>query len=206
MKVLLVNGSPHENGTTRRALDEIAKTLTQEGIESEIFWLGRKPIMSCTACGGCTKTGRCVYDDVVNRFLEKADSSDGFIFGSPVHYGGASGMITAFMDRVFFHKSQNYYMKPAAAIVAARRGGCSATWDQLNKYFGLASMPIVTSQYWNMLHGAVAEDAEQDAEGLQTMRTLGRNMAFILKCFAAGREKGLQIPEEEPRQNTNFIH
>ena len=205
MKIILVNGSPHKNGCTYTALTEIAETLQKEGIESEIFWVGNKPISGCIACKGCLKTGKCVIDDTVNEFIEKAKKADGFIFGSPVHYAGASGAITSFMDRVFYHKSGNYQGKPAAAIASCRRGGASATFDQLNKYFTICSMPVVSSQYWNMVHGNTPDEVKQDLEGLQTMRTLGRNMAWMLKCIEAGKKAGINFPEHEEKVATNFI-
>lgn len=205
MKVILVNGSPHKSGCTYTALSEIAATLEKEGIDTEIFWIGNKPISGCIACKGCLKTGKCVIDDTVNEFSEKAKTADGFIFGSPVHYAGASGAITSFMDRVFYHKAGPYQGKPAAAIASCRRGGASATFDQLNKYFTICSMPVVSSQYWNMVHGNKPEEVKQDLEGLQTMRTLGRNMAWILKCIEAGKKAGIDFPEQEPKIATNFI-
>ena len=205
MKVILVNGSPHKDGCTYTALSEIAETLNKEGIESEIFWIGNRPISGCIACKGCLSTGKCIIDDCVNEFIEKAKEADGFIFGSPVHYAGASGAITSFMDRVFYHKSNNYQGKPAAAIASCRRGGASATFDQLNKYFTICSMPVVSSQYWNMVHGNKPEEVKQDLEGLQTMRTLARNMAWMLKCIEAGKKAGIVFPEHEEKVATNFI-
>ena len=205
MKVILVNGSPHKNGCTYTALSEIAETLTKEGIESEIFWIGNKPLSGCIACKGCFSSGKCVINDSVNEFIEKSKDADGFIFGSPVHYAGASGAITSFMDRVFYHKSNAYQGKPAAAIASCRRGGASATFDQLNKYFTICSMPVVSSQYWNMVHGNTPEEVKQDLEGLQTMRTLARNMAWMLKCIDAGKKSGITFPEHEEKIATNFI-
>lgn len=205
MKVILVNGSPHKNGCTYTALSEIAETLQAEGVETEIFWVGNKPISCCIACKGCVKTGKCVIDDTVNEFIEKAKTADGFIFGSPVHYAGASGAITSFMDRVFYHKADMYQGKPAAAIASCRRGGASATFDQLNKYFTICSMPVVSSQYWNMVHGNNPEEVKQDLEGLQTMRTLGRNMSWMLKCIDAGKKAGIDFPKHEDKVATNFI-
>ena len=205
MKVLLVNGSPHEHGCTYTALSEIAVTLEAEGIESEIFWVGNKPISGCLACGACRKTGKCFIDDTVNEFMEKAEPADGFIFGSPVHYAGASGMITSFLDRAFFGKSKVFKGKPGASIATCRRGGASATFDQLNKYFTICSMPVVSSQYWNMVHGNTPDEIKQDLEGLQTMRTLGRNMAWLLKCIQLGKENGVPFPTHEPGIATNFI-
>ena len=205
MKVILVNGSPHKNGCTYTALSEIAETLANEGIETEIFWVGNKPISGCIACKGCFKTGKCVINDTVNEFVEKAKDADGFIFGSPVHYAGASGAITSFMDRAFYHKAGIYHGKPAAAIASCRRGGASATFDQLNKYFTICSMPVVSSQYWNMVHGNTPDEVKQDLEGLQTMRTLGNNMAWLLKCIDAGKNAGIQEPENEKIIQTNYI-
>lgn len=209
MKVLLVNGGPHKDGCTNLALEEVAKTLKQEGIETEIVWLGNKPISGCICCFGCRGKGKCVIDDCVNAFLDKAETADGFIFGSPVHWGGATGALTSFMDRLFYadlNGGQNrFYLKPAAAVESARRAGTTATWDQLNKYFGLMQMPIVTSQYWNMVHGAVKDQVTGDEEGLQTMRTLARNMAFMLKCKKVALENGVSMPEREAGIFTNFI-
>lgn len=168
MKVLLVNGSPHKEGCTYTALSEVANTLNREGIETEIFWIGNKPIGGCIACLKCREKGYCVFDDVVNQFREKAYGADGFVFGSPVHYAGAAGNMTAFMDRLFYSElggngNKAFYMKPAAAVVSARRAGTTATFDQLNKYFTIQEMPVVSSRYWNMIHGANAKQASQDA-------------------------------------------
>ena len=200
MKVMLVNGSPHEKGCTYTALKEIADTLAREGVDSEIFWLGKEPISGCMACMACRRLGRCAIDDAVNRFLEKAKEADGFIFGTPVHWAGASGALTSFMDRVFYADRGSFYMKPAATVCSARRAGTTATWDQINKYFGLVQMPIVTSQYWNMVHGATPEQVQEDLEGLQTMRTLARNIAWLVEST-----KALPQPPQEPRVGTNFI-
>lgn len=205
MKVLLVNGSPHPNGCTFTALSEVAGALEKQGIETEIFQVGTKPISGCLGCGACAKTGRCVIDDVVNTFLEKAREADGFVFGSPVHYAGASGAITSFMDRAFYGKGAIYAEKPAAAVMSCRRGGATATLDQLNKYFMISNMPIVSSQYWNMVHGNTPEQVRQDAEGMQTMRTLGTNMAWLLKCIEAGKISGVEAPQRETKVATNFI-
>lgn len=209
MKVLLVNGSPHRHGCTFTALSEAARVLEQEGIETEIFWVGNKPVNSCICCFACRKNGRCAFDDGVNELLDKAEESDGFIFGTPVHWGGATGALTAMLGRLFYADMNGgkgrFYMKPAAAVVSARRAGTTSTWDQLNKYFGLMQMPIVTSQYWNMVHGALAEQVNEDREGLQTMRTLARNMAFMLKCKQVALEHGVRMPEREERISTNFI-
>ncbi|MFL0198275.1 flavodoxin family protein [Clostridium sp. WILCCON 0269] len=209
MKVLLVNGSPHEKGCTYTALSEVAETLSHEGIEAEIFQIGTKPLAGCIACKSCVKMGQCVFDDKVNEFLKIAGNFDGYIFGSPVHYAAASGAITSFMDRVFYadlcSNKQSFYLKPAAAVVSARRAGTTSTFDQLNKYFTLMQMPIISSQYWNMVHGHTPEDVKKDLEGLQIMRTLGRNMAFFLKCKEAGIKAGIALPEREQTIFTNFI-
>ena len=210
MKVLLVNGGPHKDGCVNTALEEIGKTLKEEGINSEIFWIRIKPISGCIACNTCVKTGKCVFDDVVNEFVKKAKEADGFIFGSPVHYAGATGAITSFMDRVFYSafnggKADRFMFKPAATVSSARRAGTTATYDQLNKYFGISQMPIISSRYWNMVHGKTPEEVKKDEEGLQIMRILGRNMAFYLKCIEAGKEKGIKLPEQEKTNLTNFI-
>lgn len=205
MKVLLVNGSPHAQGCTYTALCEVAAALEKQGIETELFQVGTKPISGCLGCGVCIKTGKCVIDDVVNEFVEKAKDADGFVFGSPVHYAGASGAITSFMDRAFYGKGAVYANKPAAAVMSCRRGGATATLDQLNKYFTISNMPIVSSQYWNMVHGNTPDEVRQDAEGMQTMRTLGINMAWLLKCIEAGKAAGIAMPEREAKVATNFI-
>lgn len=209
MKVLLVNGSPHPNGCTYTALAEVARTLNTEGITTEIFQVGTKPLAGCTACKTCAKTGRCTFTDFVNDFLDLAQDADGFIFGSPVHYAAASGAITSFMDRVFYANllggRKLFYLKPAAAVVSARRAGTTATFDQLNKYFTISEMPIIASRYWNMVHGATPEDVQKDLEGLQTMRVLARNMAWFLKCKEAGAKSGVPLPTKEEPIFTNFI-
>ncbi len=205
MKVLLVNGSPHAQGCTYTALCEVAAALEKQGIETELFQVGTKPISGCLGCGACIKTGKCVIDDVVNEFVEKAKDADGFVFGSPVHYAGASGAITSFMDRAFYGKGAVYANKPAAAVMSCRRGGATATLDQLNKYFTISNMPIVSSQYWNMVHGNTPDEVRQDLEGMQTMRTLGINMAWLLKCIEAGKAAGIAMPEREAKVATNFI-
>ena len=210
MKVLLVNGSPHKSGCTNRALEEVAATLQKEGIETEMFWIGNKPIGGCIACKRCVQTGKCVFDDVVNTCREKAYEADGFVFGTPVHYGAASGNMTAFMDRLFYselggNQNKAFYLKPAAAVISARRAGTTATFDQMNKYFTSQEMPIVSSRYWNMVHGAVPEQVEEDLEGLYTMRVLGRNMAYLLKCQEAAKKAGVALPEREPAIFTNFV-
>ena len=207
MKVLLINGSPKAKGCTYTALCEVAKELEKENIEAEIFHVGNKPIRGCMACGACSKddSGKCVFnDDTVNIGLEKAKEVDGFIFGSPVHYAAASGQITSFLDR-FFYAGDGFQFKPGAAIVSCRRAGSTAAFEQLNKYFTISNMPIVSSQYWNMVHGNTPEEVIQDLEGMQTMRTLGKNMAWLLKCINAGKKSGVTFPKEEARIGTNFI-
>lgn len=209
MKVLLVNGSPHAKGCTYTALEEVAKALNAEGIETEIFQIGNAPIAGCTACRSCAKNGRCVFSDCVNDFLDLAKDADGFVFGSPVHFAAAGGAITSFMDRVFYADllagRQSFYLKPAAAVVSARRAGTTVTFDQLNKYFTISEMPVISSRYWNMVHGAVPEDVKKDLEGLQTMRILGKNMAWFLKCKEAGVKAGVPLPIREEITFTNFI-
>jgi len=206
MKALLVNGSPNKKGCTYTALCEVEKELNRQDIETEIFYIGKKPIRGCTACGKCSETRKCVFDDdAVNVALVKADKSDGFVFGSPVHYAGPSGFIKSFLDRCFFAGSDMFAYKPGAAIVSCRRGGATAALDQLNKYFTINNMPVVSSQYWNMVHGNTTEDVLQDLEGLQTMRALGRNLAWLLKSIQAGKKVGVALPEAEERIWTNFI-
>lgn len=206
MKVILVNGSPKEHGCTYTALSECAKTLTENGIEAEIFWVGNAPVRGCLGCGSCVKNGRCFDDsDRVNAFVQAAQTADGFIFGSPVHYAAASGMLSSFMDRAFYSGGKYLRGKPAAAVVSCRRGGASAAFDEINKYFTISSMPVVSSQYWNQVHGSTPDDVRQDAEGMQTMRTLARNMAWLLKCIEAGRTQGIEFPQPEPIIRTNFI-
>lgn len=209
MKVLLVNGSPHKNGCTYTALTEVAKTMNEEEIDTEIFWIGTKPLAGCNACMKCIETGQCAFNDSVNDFLDISPDADGFIFGSPVHYAAASGAITSFMDRVFYADLlggvKSFYLKPAAAVISARRAGTTATFDQINKYFTISQMPIISSRYWNMVHGAQPEDVKKDLEGLQTMRMLARNMAWFLKCKEAGKKAGIPFPVEEEYIFTNFI-
>ena len=202
MKVILVNGSPREKGCTYTALCEVAGALEKNGIETEIFQVGAKPIAGCIGCNVCLKNGRCFVDDPVN---EKAKTADGFVFGSPVHYAAASGAITSFLDRAFYGKGNVFAGKPGAAVVSCRRGGAASAFDQLNKYFTINSMPVVSSQYWNQVHGNTPDEVRQDAEGLQTMRTLGSNMAWLLKCIQAGAAAGITFPEREPAMKTNFI-
>ncbi len=205
MKVLLINGSPNEHGCTFTALSEAAKSLDKNGIETEIYWIGKKTIAGCIACGKCFETGKCVWNDGVNELAERLDEFDGLIVGSPVYYSGPSGQITAFLDRLFYSAGKKLAKKPAAAVVSCRRGGATAAFDRLNKYFSINNMPIVTSQYWNQVHGFTPEDVMQDKEGLQTMRTLGENMAWLLKCIDTGRKSGIPEPIYEQKVMTNFI-
>jgi len=205
MKVLLINGSPHKEGCTFTALNEVAKTLEKNGIETEILYLGVKPIAGCIACGKCSQLGKCFIDDKVNEILARSDEFDGLVIGSPVYYAGPSGQIRAFLDRLFYAGGRRFAGKPGAAVVSCRRGGATAAFDQLNKYFTISSMPIVSSQYWNQVHGAYAEQVLQDEEGMQTMRTLGNNMAWLLKCIQLGKENGISLPEREPPVWTNFV-
>lgn len=204
MKVLLVNGSPNKKGCTNRALEEVAKTLEENG-EAEIFHIGNKPFGGCIACNYCKTNGECYMKDIVNEFAQKAKEADGFIFGSPVYYASASGALTSFLDRLFYSSARYLQYKPGAVVCSARRAGTTATFDQLNKYFTINNMPVVSSQYWNMVHGHTQEEVEKDLEGLQTMRVLGRNMAWILKCIEIGKENNILRPEPEARIATNFI-
>lgn len=205
MKVILVNGSPHKEGCTYTALSEAAKALNSNGIETEIFHLGTEPVAGCIACGACSKTGKCIYNDPVNEFVEKAKDADGFIFGSPVYYSGMSGQLCSFMDRAFYSGGKYMAGKPAAAVVSCRRGGATSTFEQINKYFMITNMPVVSSQYWNQVHGNTPDEVKQDLEGLQTMRTLGANMAWLLKCIEAGKKAGIEMPARETPIKTNFI-
>lgn len=205
MKVILVNGSPHLKGCTYTALKEVEKTLKNNGIETEIFQLGTAPVSGCIGCGNCLKTGKCFIDDKVNEFLEKVPKADGFVFGTPVHFAAASGMLSSFMDRVFYGRRNLFSNKLGTAVVSCRRGGATATLDEINKYFGISNMPIVSSQYWNMVHGNNPEEVLKDEEGMQTMRTLGNNMAWLLKSIEAGKKAGIKLPENESIISTNFI-
>ena len=210
MKVLLVNGSPHERGCTYTALAEVAKTLNEEGVETEAFWIGTKPIASCIGCFKCMERQQCVFPDKVNEFTTLAAGFDGFVFGSPVYYSGMNGGMMSFMDRAFFSATKQephpYRFKPAAAVVSARRAGTTSALDQMNKYFLHGQMPIISSRYWNMVHGKTPEEVAQDAEGMQIMRVLGRNIAWFLKLKEAGEKAGVPLPaQEETRIATNFI-
>ena len=206
MKVLLLNGSPHKEGCINRALLEVEGALHAEVIHTELVHLGNKAIHGCIACGTCMKIGACVFeDDPVNEFIEKMKKADGLIVGSPVYYASANGALFSFLDRLFYAGGREFAYKPGAAIASARRAGTTATLDALNKYFTIAQMPLVSSSYWNMVHGRTPEEVEQDLEGLYTMRTLGKNMAWLLKCIEAGKSAGISLPEKEEKVWTNFI-
>lgn len=204
MKVLMINGSPHNNGTTFRALSEVAKALNENGIETEIVNVGNQKSHGCMACGACAKTGKCAFNDIVNELIDKLNEADGLIVGSPVYYAGPNGTLVSILDRLFYGRKQ-FAFKPAAAVAVARRAGTTATLDALNKYFLISKMPVVSSQYWNMVFGTNGEQAEQDEEGLQTMRTLGQNMAWLIKCIKAGEKLGIKTPDCEQKIRTNFV-
>lgn len=205
MKVLMLNGSSHINGTTMAALTEVGNALKEDGVEYEIFQIGGGPIADCIGCGQCTNQGCIFTDDAVNAFVEKAKEADGYIFGTPVYYAHPSGRIQSFLDRVFYSSGKVFSHKPGAAVAVARRGGTATTYDVLNKYFGITQMLTVGSTYWNQVHGKNAEDAAKDLEGMQTMRNLGHNMAWVLKCIEAGVEKGITPPVADRTSQTNFI-
>ena len=204
MKVLLINGSPHAAGCTYTALSEVEKELNSAEIETEIIGVGHLDIRGCIGCGHCYSHGRCVFDDIVNEVAEKFEAADGLVIGSPVYYASANGTLISFLDRLFYSSHFDKTMKVGASVVSARRGGNSATFDELNKYFTISSMPVVSSQYWNCVHGNNADEVRRDEEGMQIMRTLGRNMAFLLRSIALGREQ-FGLPEKERRVSTNFI-
>ncbi len=205
MKVLLVNGSPHKAGNTFIALNEVSDALQAHGIDTEMLQVGQLELRGCQGCGGCSGGGNaCVYDDEVNRFLEKTEQADGFVFGSPVHYAGISGALKSFLDRAFY-AGRFFEYKTGAGVVICRRGGETPGFDQINKYFTISKMPVVSSQYWNMVFGAAPGEVRHDAEGMQTMRLLGQNMAWLLKCIEAGRQKGIVPPAAEKRERTSFI-
>ena len=204
MKALLINGSPNANGCTFTALSEVAKTLNENGVETEIVHIGHKDIRGCIGCRKCKEAKKCVFDDIVNEIAPKFIECDGFIIGSPVYYSSANGGAVSFMDRLFYSTVGDKTMKVGAAVVSARRTGCSSTFDVLNKYFTISGMPIASSQYWNEVHGHTAEDVRKDEEGMQTMRVLGRNMAFLIKSIALGKEQ-FALPEKEQRIFTPFI-
>ena len=203
MKVLLINGSPHENGCTYTALAEVAKTLNAQGVETQIYHIGKRPVRGCIACGACANLKKCAFDDdPANEMLALMREADGIVIGSPVYYAGPNGALCALLDRVFYASGKTLQFKPAAAVVSARRSGTTATFDRLNKYFTINRMPVVASQYWNGVHGFTPDDVRADEEGLQTMRTLGYNMAWMLKNIANGNQP---LPTIEPRKSTNFI-
>ncbi len=204
MKVLMINGSPRKEGNTQLAMEEMALVLRNEGIEVEILQVGNQAVRGCIACNACRKTGRCVFDDLVNEAAAKFAECDGLVIGSPVYYASANGTLISFLDRLFYSSSFDKTMKVGACAVVARRGGLSATFDELNKYFTICGMPVASGQYWNSVHGRDAGEAAQDAEGMQGMRTLAKNMAFLLKSIALGKE-AYGLPAKEPRQSTNFI-
>ena len=204
MKGLILNGSPKANGNTAAALAEVMTIFHSEGIETELVQVGSREIRGCTGCGTCYRTGKCVFDDLVNELAVKLEACDGLVIGSPVYYASANGTLIALLDRLFYSTRFPKTMKVGASVAVARRGGCSATFDQLNKYFTISGMPVVSSQYWNSVHGAKPGQAEEDAEGMQTMRTLARNMSFLMKSIALGKEK-YGLPEREKPQYTNFI-
>lgn len=211
MKVLLVNGSSHAAGTTMRALNEMIKIFNGEGVETEVIQLGGKPIADCLQCGYCGRAGECVFkDDGVNEFVKKAYEADGFVFASPTYYAHPSGRLLSFLDRAFYSSCKNgvyvpFQFKPGASVVTARRGGTSTNFDVINKYFGIAQMPIVGSTYWNNLHGLTVDDAEHDEEGLQVLRNLARNMVYVMRSFEAARKAGVLPPKTETEAVTNFI-
>ena len=204
MKVLILNGSPRANGNTSIAVNELAKIFAEEKIETEIIQLGSKDIRGCIACGSCFKNGKCVFDDMVNELAPKFEAADGLVVASPVYYASANATLIAALDRLFYSTHFDKTMKVGASVVVARRGGCSATFDELNKYFTICGMPVASSQYWNCVHGREKGEAELDAEGLQTMRTLARNMSFLMKSIALGKEK-FGLPQKEEWQPTHFI-
>ena len=204
MKVLILNGSPRVGGNTTIAVNELIKTFEDEGIEIETIQIGNKDVRGCIACGSCSKTGKCVFDDIVNEIASKFEEADGLIVASPVYYASANATLIACLDRLFYSSHFDKTMKVGASVVVARRGGCSATFDELNKYFTISGMPIASSQYWNSVHGREPGQAEKDGEGLRTMRVLARNMAFLMKSIALGKEK-YGMPKEEERVWTHFI-
>ena len=203
-KVLMINGSPHEHGTTYAALEEVKCALESEGIECEIVHVGKERVGGCAACYACSKLKKCAFDDIVNVLAEKLYGADGLVIGSPVHYASPAGGLSAILDRLFYSSRFDKSMKVGASVVAARRGGCTATFDALNKYFTISGMPLVSSSYWNQIHGGSYDEAQQDEEGKQTMRMLGKNMAFLIKSIALGKES-LGLPERERKIYTNFI-
>ena len=204
MKVLMINGSPRENGNTAIALDEMKNVFEAEGVETKIVQVGNKSVRGCVACGRCAKLGKCVFDDIVNELAPEFEEADGLVVASPVYYASANATLVAVLDRLFYSSHFDKTMKVGASIACARRGGCSATFDELNKYFTISNMPVASSQYWNSIHGRAPGEAQQDEEGKQTMRVLARNMAFLMKSIALGKEK-YGLPEIEKHIFTNFI-
>ena len=204
MKVLMVNGSPHANGNTAAALDEMKRIFEEEGIEVDYMHIGQMDIRSCVGCYHCYQTGKCVFDDAVNEAAVKLQEADGMVVGTPVYYAAANPTLTAFLTRLFYSSHFSKQMKVGAGVAVARRGGLTSTFDELNKFFTISGMPVASSQYWNGVHGREPGDAQQDAEGMQVMRTLARNMAFLMKSIALGREK-YGLPEMEKRISTNFV-
>lgn len=204
MKVLMINGSPKANGNTAAALAEMEKIFAEEGVEVETIQVGHQNVRGCVACNGCARAGKCVFDDVVNELAAKFEAADGLVVASPVYYASANATLTAVLDRVFYSAGFDTRMKVGASVAVARRGGCSATFDQLNKYFTISGMPVASSQYWNSVHGCVPDEAQQDAEGMQTMRTLARNMTFLMKSIALGKAQ-FGLPKREKRVATNYI-
>ncbi len=204
MKVLIINGSPRPNGNTTVAVDEMVKVFEAEGVETEVVRVGNMDIRGCIACNSCEETGKCVFDDVVNELAQKFEAADGLVVASPVYFASANATLVACLDRLFYSAGFDKTMKVGACVTVCRRGGCSATFDELNKYFTISGMPVASSQYWNSVHGRMPGEAEQDAEGLQTVRTLARNMNFLMKSIALGKEK-YGLPEKEARQWTHFI-
>lgn len=204
MKVLLVNGSSRENGCTGTALNEVARTLNEQGIATEMLFIGNKPIPDCIACRKCKETGKCVFNDIVNELAEKAAACDGFVFGSPVYFAHPSARLLTVMDRAFYSAGKNFMFKPAAAVLSARRAGTTASMDVINKYFTILSMPIVSSTYWNQVYGTQPEEVLQDKEGMATMQNIGINMAWLLKCIEAGKNNGISLPENK-KVLMNFI-
>ena len=204
MKVLMINGSPRANGNTAIALDEMKKVFESEGVDVEVVQVGNKAVRGCIACGKCKEIGKCVFDDVVNELAAKFKEADGLVVASPVYYASANATLIATLDRLFYSSNFDKNMKVGASVVCARRGGCSATFDEMNKYFTISNMPIAPSQYWNSIHGRGPGDANEDEEGKQTMRVLARNMTFLMKCIALGKEK-YGLPKTEERAWTHFI-
>jgi len=206
MKVLLVNGSPIKEGCCSRALEEVASSLKKNGVDAEIYWIGNKPLGGCLACGYCKSHGECVMKDAVNDFAKKAKEADGFVFAAPVYYAGMAGGMKSFLDRLFYSAGEALRYKPGAAVVSSRRAGSTSVFDEINKFFTINQMPLISSRYWNEVHGSNKEDVEKDEEGLYTMRVLADNMAFILKCIEAGKKAGItNAASEEKPARTNFI-